>query len=481
MKSKASGYSWSPVPGVDATWSGGGEAPVLETAWLGSPTQNQWRSRASAEQCLAAAIDACSHQADELLAGWCYVLARTNSGGWTSQVDETTQQHLLAGVRLAWQMGWQPGDLADIVTRHCSDRHRDVILAGVMVDLRRHPQGTVHPDFFRQAADAGAAEDLDAATLALPWLTDQNTARQTVVRRVVETLAVLAELPELAHTLPTPGDWVGPPREDGPVAGLQPPVDLKIIDKIKALLAKAESTDYEAEADALNAAAQRLMSKHSIDAAWLLANTATDEAPMAKRFVIQPPLEEPKASLLTVVANANRCRAAWARSLGFSTVVGHELDVKAVDTVYSSLLVQAMTSMQRDAPDPDDDEATPEHMFRASFLMAFASRVGERLEEASAAEEEAAVEEDESLLPVLTERSQAVDEEMERIFPQLRSERSDSPLDARAWRQGARAADQADIHLGTRLESTAHTYFSDSSAPTEVDLRDSDLAEHPST
>lgn len=472
MKSSANGYSWSPVPGVGATWSGGGEPPVLETAWLGSPSQSQWRSRASAEQCLAAAIDACSHSADDLFAGWCYVLARTNSSGWTQQVDDATQQHLLAGVRLAWQMGWQPGDLADIVTRHCSERHRDVILTGVMIDLLRHPQDSVHPDFFRQAAQAGAPENLDVSTAALQWLTDQHTARQTVVRRVVETLAVLAELPELAHTLPTPGDWVGPPREAGPVGGLQPPVDMKIIDKIKALLAKAESTDYEAEAEALTAAAQRLMSKHSIDAAWLIATTATDEAPMAKRFVIQPPLEEPKASLLTVVANANRCRAAWARSLGFSTVVGHELDVKAVDTVYSSLLVQAMTAMQREAPDPDDDEATPEHMFRASFLMAFASRVGERLEEVSSAEEEAAVEEDESLLPVLAERSQAVDEEMERIFPQLRTQRSDSPLDPRAWRQGAQAADEADLHLGARLESTAHSFFSSSEGTHEVDLRE---------
>src|SRR5690349_24678935 len=44
-------------------------------------------------------------------------------------------------------------------------------------------------------------------------------------------------------------------------------MDAKVLDRVRALLAKAESTSYEEEADAFTAKAHQLMSRYAIDAA----------------------------------------------------------------------------------------------------------------------------------------------------------------------------------------------------------------------
>jgi len=95
--------------------------------------------------------------------------------------------------------------------------------------------------------------------------------------------------------------------------------DRRMLDKVRALLAKAESIEYAEEAESLSAKAEELMARHRIDYALLAADAGTRDAPVGVRVTIDNPYEDPKATLLERVAEANGCRAAFsnhARDVG---------------------------------------------------------------------------------------------------------------------------------------------------------------------
>jgi hypothetical protein len=73
-----------------------------------------------------------------------------------------------------------------------------------------------------------------------------------------------SHLPALEILMPVPGTAV-----PGRVA--PPEVDERILARVRALLAKAESTNYPAEAETFTAGAHALMARHSIDHALLAA------------------------------------------------------------------------------------------------------------------------------------------------------------------------------------------------------------------
>ena len=125
--------------------------------------------------------------------------------------------------------------------------------------------------------------------------------------------------------------------------------DDRMLGRIRALLAKAESTEFAEEAEALSARAQELMAKYSIDHALLAAQAGEREEPSGRRIPVDGPYEEPKATLLNVIALANRCRAVWSKDVGLMTVVGFPADLDAVELLFTSLLVQANTAMLRPA------------------------------------------------------------------------------------------------------------------------------------
>src|SRR5258708_26039932 len=153
--------------------------------------------------------------------------------------------------------------------------------------------------------------------------------------------------------------------------------------KIRALLAKAESTEFPEEAEALSARAQELMAKHSIDHALLAAQSGSKDRPAARRLPVDNPYESPKATLLHAVAQANRCRSVWQKAIGMSTVVGFPSDLDAVELLFTSLLVQANTAMLREGAKKDAYGRSRTRAFRQSFLVAYAYRIGVRLSEAT--------------------------------------------------------------------------------------------------
>ncbi len=163
-------------------------------------------------------------------------------------------------------------------------------------------------------------------------------------------------------------------------------IDEKVLGRVRALLAKAESTNFEEEADALIAKAQELMARHSIDVAMLAherRNTA--DSPVAQRVHLDDPYLEEKSFLLHVVATANRSTAVFNPHLAFVTVMGFETDIAIVDVLFTSLLSQATVSLRSAGIGGGTAASRRTPSFRRSFLLSYASRIRERLHEGAAA------------------------------------------------------------------------------------------------
>ncbi|MET7881918.1 DUF2786 domain-containing protein [Streptomyces avermitilis] len=321
-------------------------------------------------------------------------------------------------VTTAWRRGWQPADLVRIVRRELDDLHIRLVSALILAQAPRHQNPG--PRWAAQLAELDGAEA-------------PRTDRFSYATAVLELYRLLLRLPAIEPVEPVePPAGRAAPRDS----------DSRMLARIRALLAKAEATGFPQEAEALSAKAQELMTRHSIDEALLASRAPGKDAPGACRIGVDPPYETAKAVLLDAVAGANRCRAVWDESLGFSTVVGFEPDLEAVELLYTSLLVQATAAMTKAEAAQRAGGRKRTKTFRQSFLAAYAHRIGDRL--ADAAQGQATQAEGE-LLPVLAARDVAVADHLERMFPKTVTTRLRGVSDAAGWEQGAAAADRAQV------------------------------------
>lgn len=227
----------------------------------------------------------------------------------------------------------------------------------------------------------------------------------------------------------------------------------RVLEKVRALLAKAESTTFPEEAEALSAKAQELMARHAIDDVMVRGGRPAGEAPTGVRLTVDDPYASAKSVLLSEVASANRCRSVWSRGLGFSTVMGFESDLEFVQLLYTSLLVQATSAMVAAGAQVDRWGRSRTRSFRQAFLIAYAARIGQRLREAEASTQAAAVEEyGDAFLPVLADRTAAVAAACAAAFPFVVN-RSVSISNAAGWAAGAAAADLASLSGRTEVRT----------------------------
>jgi hypothetical protein len=228
-----------------------------------------------------------------------------------------------------------------------------------------------------------------------------------------------------------------------------PPPSDAWLRRVQALLAKAESTEFPAEAETLLAKAQELMSRHAIDDAMLRAAGSAEREPIdSHAVVVESPYAGPKSLLLGAVARANRCRMVIdgsGRGPRRCVLVGHRSDITGAKTMFIALSLHATRSMlAADVPPWDAPRR-----FRHAFLLAFAARIGERLraaDEAALADAERKVGGSVSL--VLLDRSEAVDRAFAARFPHLRPVRVQASSRA-GLESGRVAADRA--ALGQRF------------------------------
>ncbi|MEV0258010.1 DUF2786 domain-containing protein [Streptomyces sp. NPDC050732] len=346
----------------------------------------------------------------------------------------------------AWHRGWQPADIMRLVRRDLDDPH--VRLTATLIRSETSRYAHLPPRWPAQLADLGPAADAEGRPAQ-----DRFTRATTHL----QLYRLLLRLPSLEPAGPPPGDTV-----PGPVQG-----EPRTLTRIRALLAKAEATGFPEEAEALTAKAQELMARHSLDEALLAARTHAKDVPAACRVGVDAPYETAKAILLDAVAAANHCRAVWNEAYGFSTVVGFEPDLESVELLYTSLLVQGTAAMTKAEAGQRAAGRKRTKTFRQSFLMAYAHRIGGRLDAAgehavSEAAREAARDtasgtgsgsgtetDPAALLPVLAARDVAVTDHTERMFPETTTTRVRGVTDAEGWNHGTAAADRAHVaHRG---------------------------------
>lgn len=377
-------------------------------------------------------------------------LADTEDPGWAAASGRALFEALSEAVASAWTRGWQPAETVRQAGRMIGPVGASVCADAVTADSSRHFPAAVDPRWAAQVRDLGVSPSWGGVQGYLSHVcAEHGLLRFEAVEAVLRLVAALRVLPPMRRLCPLPGEF-RPGREGVPRAAES--VDRAKLARVRALLAKAESTEFPQEAEALSARAQELMARHSIDRALLAGEPG--EAPQAgsgRRLPVDAPYEEHKAVLLHEVAEANHCRAVWHRDLGLCTVMGFPGDVDAVDLMFTSLLVQAETAMRASNSARDRSGKGAGKDFRASFVSAFAVRVGERLaESARAAEDAAAAETGTDLVPVFAAREREVEEAVAEAFGELTYSRVRGPYSAEGWDEGRAAADAASLGARTR-------------------------------
>lgn len=383
---------------------------------------------------------------------------RPGTPHWTLAADRCLAARLRRGVTTAWDRGWQPADVVRFASRRHTARHARLATDAIADEMRTYPSAAVDGLWQEQLASLEAAvwwadEDSHPAE----WCEHEDAERAVYVATAVELIHLLETLPKLPHLTPPPGAShgagtsniaSGPGMGTGATREHARDVDQRMLGKVRALLAKAESTEFPEEAEALSARAQELMARHSIDRALIAAETGDIGGSAGRRIAVDHPYDAPKAVLLTVVADANRCRAIWHRDLGFSTVLGFPDDLAAVEMLFTSLLVQATSAMVHAGPRRDARGRSRTRSFRHAFLNAYAARIGERLREAAgeAADRAAADAGGKDLLPVLAARDRAVEQAVDTMFPNLAKGRAGSVSNYEGWVAGRAAADLASLN-----------------------------------
>ncbi len=387
---------------------------------------------------------------------------------------------VLGALTDVYERGWQPQDVLHVTGRHFSDVKAGLIATLLLVHAYRvtglacapaswsdqiHAMALAEP-----AADSAALRYAGAAATAQRDLSGQCSAGRVAAGMpelpgigsdigdcTAHGLVLLWDsLPDWPHLCPPPSQW-GPHTESSATAGDRlaadgrpGTVDPKVPARIRALLAKAESTDYPHEAEALTAKAQELITRHSVDTAMLHRSApANGFTVSARRIHLDNPYLREKVTLLSAIGKVNAVRTVWSKRLAIATVVGPADALEQVELLFTSLLVQCTRAMQLRSP----RFSAPGHTtaFRRSFLVGFATRIGQRLAEAQRqATHDAAADagvHDGALVPVLRAQDDAVRREAQRLFPHSRPTRA-GKVDTVGWCAGTDAAESATITAG---------------------------------
>lgn len=366
-------------------------------------------------------------------------------------VDRAAEMALLDQVDAVWTRGWQPCEL-----------HRRARMAGpgaagarlvhlaMATDHAGRRSVTLDPRWIAQIEGLDLPAVNGREGWVRHWVITEGCDRPTAVANMVDTLANLMYLPELEPLLAQPGSNDSGPRSAPSSRSAAGGETNPILERIRALLAMAESTTFEAEATAFTAKAQALMTRHAIDAALLHGQTGRgDEHPLTIRIPIDSPYADAKSFLLQTVARASRCRSVFHADLAMSSVVGFAGDVAAVELLFTSLLLQAQAALTDAANHAPAGTRTRSQSYRSAFLLAYAGRIGDRLSEINEAVfAEVEAERGSAFLPVLRSRSAEIDDVVAERFGTLTSSRVRTGYDAAGWAGGRAAADLARINFG---------------------------------
>lgn len=228
-----------------------------------------------------------------------------------------------------------------------------------------------------------------------------------------------------------------------------------MIDRVRKLLAKAESTTNSNEAEAFSTKAAQLIAAHRLDLGHVRDSLERGSLGIRRLPIGRGAYVRARLSLLMAVAGNHDCEVVFQSGRDGTTaiVAGFESDLDVTELLFASLHTQAaaqMATLRRATP-----AAT--QRYRRSFLFGFARRVNELLAESrsrpDAAGRRAARGGDDDLLPALAERRDRVKAFSERAFGRVVTAAPARPAQASGWQAGHRAAASADLgreRLGAR-------------------------------
>lgn len=350
---------------------------------------------------------------------------------------------LLHDLAWAWAHGWQPAEIVRHIRRVTTGPAARLALHAIAADHAVRPPTTIDPRWLQQLD----ALDLPVEASDRNWLRrfagDGRIEWASAIVIVVDLLQTLGSLGALPIILPPPGS------ADAGRIDLTSPVDDPILARVRALLAQAESTSFEAEAETFTAKAQELMTRHAIDEALLDARAARDDSPITLRVPVDDPYADAKSLLAHRVAEQTRCRAVYDGVHALVSIVGLARDVAACEVLFTSLLVQASTAMHAASSGAPAGARTRSRGFRSSFWLAYAMRVGERLAEINQRiVHEADADSGGALVPVLARRQARVDQAVDTMFGPLRTSSVRGGYDGAGWASGRAAAEAAHLNAG---------------------------------
>ena len=381
------------------------------------------------------------------------VFAGTGGRGDATLTARLATALLLERVATLYESGWQPADVMHVVRARLGNRFTTQV-AGLLVEQalqQRAPDRA--PQYWLDQLSALTDGPLAGRSPRTDWTIVDEWGRANAWDLWHDLATLMRHFLEgypMHRIAPPPSAW--PDRRTAPAPRAATPSaggghDPKKLVTIRALLAKAEATEYAEEADAFTAKAQDLMTRYAIDEALLAETEGTDV--QSRRVHVDNPYAAAKAQLLATVGGVNRVKAIWDDEHAIATIVGSPVDLELVEILFTSLLVQATRAMtEAGAVSNAGHRLDRKPSFRRAFLLSYADRIGERLRDAGRhAEQEETQRRGSELLPVLARRSAAVDREFEKLFPDSRQSRS-VRVDARGWEAGRAAADRAVLVRG---------------------------------
>lgn len=260
------------------------------------------------------------------------------------QVALRLGEELADGLAELWEAGWQPVDLHRFAVRNL-DRHSVGLLGDLAVEqLATYPRLRVDTTWWNQ---------LDA----LGWTRWWTTGDGVIVARLAQEASGAVPPSETGRDddVPTSHDhFEGLCRSVAAILGL-----FQRAPHVQAI--GPPPGDYDAVLVDLNGGGARIGPGDKI----------------VHRVGIDPPYERPKATLLSRIAAAHRCRSLWNEELGAATVAGSPSDLLIVQELYERLLHHALAAMR--SPSVATGRPSRTKGFRASFLTAYSQRIGARL------------------------------------------------------------------------------------------------------
>lgn len=215
----------------------------------------------------------------------------------------------------------------------------------------------------------------------------------------------------------------------------------QIIDRVRALIAKAESSRFPHEADAFMAKAQKLINEHTIDQALLRGADPTTIG--HEQISMRGTYTRERSLIWSAAARANRCtvltlsphRSAKVIDI---TLVGRDQDRELVRLLATSLELQAMRRMSELRTDRALETPVVQ---RRSFLRGFAIEVADRVRPSCPTSSLVGRDAERALVLAADAVQRYVDDN----FDVSSGRRSQARFDGAAYSRGRRAGATADV------------------------------------